>query len=146
MTAKTKPDGYHSITQMLTIKGAARLIEFLKAAFGAQQIMVIDEADGTVMHAELKIGDSIVMIGEAMKEHPPMPTSLYLYVADADAVYRTAVGAGGESVAEPANQFWGDRVASIKDPSGNVWWIATHVEDVDQDELMKRVQAFKRTS
>jgi PhnB protein len=89
---------------------------------------------------ELKIGDSVVMLGEAMKDAPAMPIGLYLYVNDADALYRKALDAGGESIGAPENMFWGDRVATIKDFAGNKWWIAAHVEDVDADELSRRAQ------
>lgn len=142
MSVKAVPDGFHSITPFFSVNGASRLIEFLKAAFGATELMRIPGPDGGVMHAELKIGDSIVMIGEAMKDQPVMAASLYLYVPDTDATYRMALGAGGESLEEPADQFWGDRVASVKDPTGNAWWIATHVEDVDQEELERRIKAL----
>jgi PhnB protein len=140
MAVKSIPDGFHTITPFFAVNGASRLIEFLKTAFGATELMRIPGPDGGVMHAELKIGDSIVMIGEAMKEQPLMPASLYLYVPDTDATYRMALGSGGESLEEPADQFWGDRVASVKDPAGNAWWIATHVEDVDQEELERRIK------
>jgi len=142
MSVKAVPDGFHSITPFFSVNGASLLIEFLKAAFGATELMRIPGPDGGVMHAELKIGDSIVMIGEAMKDQPVMAASLYLYVPDTDATYRMALGAGGESLEEPADQFWGDRVASVKDPTGNAWWIATHVEDVDQEELERRIKAL----
>jgi PhnB protein len=142
MSVKAVPDGFHSITPFFSVNGASRLIEFLKAAFGATELMRIPGPDGGVMHAELKIGDSIVMIGEAMKDQPVMAASLYLYVPDTDATYRMALGAGGASLEEPADQFWGDRVASVKDPTGNAWWIATHVEDVDQEELERRIKAL----
>ncbi len=92
------------------------------------------------MHAEMKIGDSVVMLGEVMKGASPMPTALYLYVSDADATYRKALDAGGESIGAPENMFWGDRVATIKDFAGNKWWIATNVEDVSAEELSRRAQ------
>ena len=93
------------------------------------------------MHALVQIGDSMVMMGEAMEGFPPMPGSIYLYVSDTNAVYRRAVEAGGESMMEPADQFYGDRNAGIKDPSGNRWWIATHVKDVEPEEIARRAQA-----
>lgn len=142
MPVKPIPEGFHTVTPLLSVKGAARMIDFLKAAFGAAEHFRFPAADGTVMHAELRIGDSIVMLGEAMDDCPAMPAALYLYVPDADATYKTAVDAGGESMEEPADQFWGDRVATIKDFAGNKWWIATHVEDVNADELARRAQAM----
>jgi PhnB protein len=143
MPVKPIPEGYHTVTPFPVVKGAPRLIEFLKAAFGATELMRIHQADGSVMYAEVKIGDAIVMMGEAMEGHPPMPGSFYLYTPDADATYRSAMEAGGVSLAEPAHQFWGDRLAGVKDPVGNVWWIATHVEDVAPEELARRAQARK---
>lgn len=143
MPVKPIPDGYHSVTPFLSVKGVPGLIEFLKAAFGATELMTVYHQNGSVMHAEVKIGDSIVMMGEVMEECPPLSGSFYLYVQDADATYRAALDAGGESVMELADQFWGDRAAAIKDPAGNTWFVATHMEDVDAEELARRVQALK---
>ena len=141
MAVKPIPEGYHTVTPLLSVRGAARLIDFLKKAFGATEIYRFPSPDGSVMHAELKIGDSVVMLGDAADEqHPPMPVALYLYVDDAEATYRKALDAGGESIGAPEDMFWGDRVATIKDFAGNKWWIATHVEDVASDELSRRAQ------
>jgi PhnB protein len=140
MPVKPIPEGYHTVTPLLSVKGAARLIEFMKNAFGAIEIYRFPAPDGSVMHAEMKIGDSIIMLGEAMKGASPMPITLYVYLEDVDKTYRAALDAGGESLEGPTNQFWGDRVASIKDFTGNKWMIATHVEDVSADELAKRAQ------
>lgn len=143
MPVKPIPDGYHTITPFLSVKEVPRLIEFLKAAFGATELMTVYHQSGSVMHAEVKIGDSIVMMGEAMEECSPSSGSFYLYVPDSDATYRAALDAGGESVMEPTDQFWGDRAAAIKDAAGNTWFVATHVEDVGAEELARRVQALK---
>ncbi len=143
MPVKPIPDGYHTITPFLSVKGVPQLIEFLKTAFGATELMTVYQQDGAVMHAEVKIGDSIVMMGETMAGDSPTSAGHYLYVPDTDATYRAALDAGGESVMEPADQFWGDRAAAIKDPAGNTWFVATHVEDVDAEELARRVQAHK---
>ena len=140
MSVEPTPHDYHTITPFLMVEGASRLIEFLKAAFQATELMRFNQPDGRVMHAQVKIGDSIVMMGDALESCPPMPVSLYLYVADVDATYRAAMNAGSESLSEPADQFWGDRIAGIKDPAGNKWWIATHVENVDVEELTRRAQ------
>jgi uncharacterized glyoxalase superfamily protein PhnB len=112
----------------------------MKKAFGATEIYRFSAPDGSVMHAELRIGDSVLMLGEAVEEHPPMPVALYLYVKDADDTYRKALEAGGETVGAPDDMFWGDRVATIKDFAGNRWWIATHIEDVSSEELEKRAR------
>jgi PhnB protein len=140
MSVKSIPEGYHAVTPLLSVGGAARLIDFMKAAFGATEVYRFPAPDGSVMHAELRIGDSVLMMGEAMGDAPPMPIALYPYVNDADATYRKALDAGGESVEGPADRFWGDRVATVKDFAGNMWWIATHVEDVNTDEITRRAQ------
>jgi PhnB protein len=142
MAVKPIPDGYHSVTPYLMVQGVAALIDFLKQAFGADEIFRMPRPDGAIMHAEVKIGDSMIMMGEAMGEHQPMPGSIYLYVNDADAVYQRALQAGATTMMEPGDQFWGDRQAGIKDPVGNFWWIATHQEDVSPEELAKRAEAY----
>jgi uncharacterized glyoxalase superfamily protein PhnB len=142
MAVKPIPDGYHSATPYLMVQGVAALIDFLKQAFGADEIFRMPRPDGAIMHAEVKIGDSMIMMGEAMGEHQPMPGSIYLYVNDADAVYQRALQAGATTMMEPGDQFWGDRQAGIKDPVGNFWWIATHKEDVSPEELAKRAEAY----
>lgn len=142
MTVKSLPAGYHNVTPILTVKGADRVIEFLKQTFGAQEKERHQAPNGTIMHAELKIGDSLVMLGEANEQWQPKPAALYVYVDNADATYRRALDAGATSLSEPADQFYGDRNGRVTDPSGNVWVIATHVEDVSQQELEKRMKAF----
>lgn len=143
MSVKPIPEGYHTITPMLVAEGVPRLIEFLKASFGATELSRIEAEDGHVMHAEIKIGDSRLMIGEAMEGYPPTSTTLYVYGPDADTTYRKALDAGGQSVMEPVDQFWGDRTACVADSSGNKWWIATHVEDLEPEELVRRAKAQK---
>lgn len=138
MAVKPIPDGYHSVTPYLTVHGADKLIEFLKQAFGAEERERFLRPDGAIMHAEVKVGDSILMLAEANEQWQPRPVMLYLYVPDTDATYRRAIEAGGSSLMEPANQFYGDRNAGVTDPSGNSWWIATHVEDVSQEEMERR--------
>jgi PhnB protein len=138
------PKGYHSITPYLSVHGATRVVEFLQAAFDAEIIERMDTPDGAVMHAEARIGDSIAMIGEAREPHPPMPSTLYFYVPDVDAVYRRAIEAGATSISEPADQFYGDRHGGVVDPAGNRWYIATHVEDVSPDEMARRAEAHAK--
>lgn len=143
MAVKPIPDGYHSITPYLVVPGAMKLIDFLKRGLGATVTEgPMTRPDGAVMHAEVRIGDSIVMMGEPMGDMPAMPATLYLYVPDVDAVYRQAIAAGGTSMREPADMFYGDRHGSVKDPSGNIWSIATHIEDVPREELARRAAAF----
>jgi len=142
MAVSPIPKGFHSVTPYLVVPGVLKLIEFLKQAFGA----VVTEApmtrpDGAVMHAEVKIGDSILMMGEPMGAWKAMPCMLYLYVPDVDAVYKQALLAGGKSLQEPADQFYGDRNGGVQDPAGNFWWIGTHKEDVPPQEMAKRAEA-----
>lgn len=139
------PKGYHTITPFLVVDGAKKVIEFLKKAFDAQQITLMPgDGPDKVGHAELKIGDSIVMMGDAMADQKATPSMLYLYVEDADAMFKRAKQAGGTIVKEMENQFYGDRTGCIKDPCGNIWWVATHVEDVSADELKRRHDAMMK--
>ncbi|MCE5336358.1 MAG: VOC family protein [Desulfobacteraceae bacterium] len=143
MPVKAIPEGFHTLTPLMSVKGAERMIEFLKAGFGGVELDKMLTDDGAVMHASIRIGDSVLMLGEAMEGcSPAVPTSLYIYVPDVDETYRAAVSAGGQSMEGPADQFWGDRAAVVKDFAGNTWWIATHVEDVAEDEMKKRAAAF----
>jgi PhnB protein len=140
MPAKAIPEGFHTVTPYLTVHGVAKLMDFLKQAFDAKEIERMPGPDGKIGHAQMKIGDSMIMMGEAMGQWGPMPASLYLYVPDTDALYKRAIQAGATSVMEPADQFYGDRNAGVKDSSGNLWWIATHKEDVPADELKNRAE------
>jgi PhnB protein len=143
MSAKPIPDGFHSVTPYLTVRGAAKVIEFLKQAFGAEiSHEPIKRPDGTIMHAQVKIGDSRVMIAEESEMAKATTSSLYLYVPNVDSVYQQAVKAGGKTIMEPADMFYGDRSGGVKDPSGNSWFIATHKEDVAPLELAKRAETF----
>lgn len=139
MSVKPIPEGFHSVSPYILVKDGAKLIDFLKSAFDAEQIERLESPDGRVKHAQVKIGDSMVMLGEPQGE--AMPASLYLYVPDCDATYASAIGAGATSIMEPADQFYGDRGAGVTDPCGNIWWIGTHIEDVSPDELQRRAAA-----
>jgi PhnB protein len=140
MAVKPIPKGYHTVTPSLVVKGAAKLIDFIKAAFGGEELMRMPTPSGEIMHAEVRIGDSVVMLNDAMHQ-PPTTSSLFLYVPDADGLYKRAVKAGATSVSEPADMFWGDRMAQVKDHFGNSWGIATHKEDVSPKEMQKRAEA-----
>lgn len=145
MAAKPIPDGFHTVTPYLVVRGASKTIEFAKKAFGAE--LAFDPMltpDGNIMHAEMKVGDSRVMIAEASEQHPPMAAMLHLYVPNVDAVYERAIKAGGTSTMKPTDQFYGDRGAAVKDPTGVSWHIATHVEDVAPAELRKRADAYMK--
>lgn len=144
MPVKPIPDGFHTVIPYLVVEGVPRLIEFLQAAFDAKETHRTTLPGGRVMHAQVQIGDSMIMMGEGGEGHPAMPCALYLYVPDTDTVYRKAIEAGGESIMEPADQFYGDRNAGVKGPCGNSWWIGTHVEDVAPEELARRAQAQGR--
>jgi len=131
MAVKPIPDGYHSVTPYLLVQAPEKLIDFVKASFGAEEMLRMPGPDGTgVSHAEVRIGDSVVMMGQPA-DGTMMPAAIYLYVADADAIYQRALKAGGESTEEPNDTFYGDRRAGVKDPCGNLWWIATHIKDFE---------------
>ena len=132
------PEGYHTLTPYLYMKEAARFIEFVKAAFAAEELDRMPGPDGTIAHAALRLGDSMLMLSEG----EPKPAALFLYVADVDATYRRALAAGAVSTAEPMDQFWGDRYASVTDNWDNMWQIATHIEDLSPEEMMKRAAAM----
>jgi PhnB protein len=137
------PAGFHSVTPYVTVKGAAKTIEFLKQAFGAQlDHEPVKRPDGAIMHATLKVGDSMVMLAEESEQMKATPATLYLYVPNADTVYQSAIKAGGKSMMEPADQFYGDHTGGVKDPSGNSWFIATHKEDLSTQELTKRAETY----
>lgn len=142
MAVKLIPDNYHTVTPYLVVPGVARVIDFLKQTFDAKEVVRMAGPGGAVMHAEIKIGDSIVMMGEPMGPQPPMPAQLYVYVKDVDAVYRKALAAGASTVREPADQFYGDRNCTVKDAGGNHWGIATHKEDVSPEEMKQRMAAM----
>ncbi len=134
------PDGYATVTPYLAVRDAAGLIEFIKKAFGAQpRGDMMTMPDGKVAHAELEIGDSIVMVGETPDD--PAPAMLHLYVEDCDATFRRAVEVGAESIREPEDQFYGDRSGGLRDRWGNQWYVSTHVEDIPPDELRRRAPA-----
>jgi PhnB protein len=131
------PAGYHVVTSSLILKDAARALEFYARAFGAEQRMRLSTPDGKVAHAELQIGDSIVMVSEAIRE-PATSANLYLYVPDVDAVIARAGAAGGQITMPPTDMFWGDRFGRVTDPFGVRWDIATHKEDVTPEEISRR--------
>ena len=140
---KQIPDGYHTVTPYLTVRGATKVIDFLKQAFGAKLTHeVIKRPDGSIMHAEVLIGDSRIMIAEESEMAKATTSTLYIYVPDVDSVFQQAAKAGGQTIMEPSDMFYGDRSGGVKDPSGNSWFIATHKEDVDAQELQKRAEAF----
>ncbi len=153
-TVKPIPDGYPVIAPYLIIPGAARALEFYKEAFGAKERMRLDMPGGVIGHAEIQLGDSVVMMADEFPQmaiHGPAkyggsPVSLHLYVTDVDAVVAKAVSLGATVTRAVANQFYGDRSGTITDPFGHIWNIATHVEDVAHDETARRAaQECKET-
>ena len=136
------PQGFRSVTPYLMVRGANKMIDFLKQAFGATEKERHTATDGSIMHATVQVGDSMIMLGEAKGDCQPTSSSIYLYVPNVDATYQRALSAGGKSEMELADQFWGDRSGSIQDPAGNRWWIATHKEDVSSEELKRRAEKF----
>jgi PhnB protein len=142
MKTTTIPEGYHTVTPYLTVQGAADLIEFLKQAFAARERERLTLPDGTIGHAEVTIGDSVFMLGEPKEDCQSMPAAFYLYVDEVDAIYKSALAAGATSAMEPADQFWGDRTATVNDQFGNIWHIATRIEEVSQEEIERRLAAM----
>ena len=131
-----RPEGFHTVTPYLVVNGAANVIEFLTNAFEAKEVGERFKApDGKIMHCALRIGDSMVEIGDADEA---MPMNLHMYVDDVDAMYQRGIAAGGVTVREPTTTFYGERSAGVKDPGGNNWWLACHVEDVSNEEIIRR--------
>ena len=140
-----RPEGHHTVTPGFSVKGAAQVITFLEKAFGGRIVDRYDGPNGIVHHAEVKIGDSVVMLGEAMPDmgHDAMPASLSLYVdtgEDVDATYKKALANGATSITEPKNQFYGYRSACVKDVGGNRWTICAVVEQLTKEEIEKRMK------
>jgi len=149
MAVKPIPDGYHTVTPYLAVDDAAEAIEYYKKAFGAKERVRMEAPGGKVGHAELEIGDSLVMLSDSFpqsstrspKELGGTSASVFMYVEDVDAVVKQAVDAGATVTMEVADQFWGDRFGSVQDPFGHLWSISTHVEDVPPEEMAERAKA-----
>jgi len=142
MSTKAIPNGYSTITPYLVVKDADDLIGFLTKAFNAA-VTYRSKLNGVTNHAELQIGNSKLMLGRARDDAEINPAMLYIYTLDTDRLYKKALDHGATSVMEPANQFYGDRNAGVKDPQGNSWWLATHVEDVSPEEIERRMNKVK---
>ena len=133
--------GYHTVTPYLAVPDAQALVDFVVKVFDAKEREVIRQPDGRIRHAEVQIGDSIMMLGSTSSTFGTATATLYVYVDDADARYQKALDAGATSISKPADQFYGDRHAAVKDPNDITWWIATHFEDVPPEELARRAKA-----
>ncbi|MDD2723142.1 MAG: VOC family protein [Methylovulum sp.] len=144
------PDGFHTLTPYLVVQGAADALEFYKKAFDAAELFRLDAPGGKIAHAEFKMGDSIFMLADenpqcaeiSPKTLGGTPVKLHLYVTDTDAVFAAAIKAGATETMPPTDQFWGDRMGAVSDPFGHHWLIATHIEDIDPNELQGRMEAF----
>lgn len=149
-TVKAIPDGYHTATPYLIVKDAARAIEFYKEAFGATELMRLETPDGNLMHAEIMIGDSPIMLCDECPEWNALSpqsiggtaVSIVIYVEDVDSVVKRALAAGATLQMQVEDQFWGDRMGTVTDPCGHKWSIATHREDVAPDEIITRAKAL----
>ena len=142
MSVRYLPEGFHTITPYLTVTDAAKEIEFLVKAFDGVVKFKMENDNGEIRHAEVQVGDSMLMIGQAGGSWQPMPLSLYLYVPDCDSLYRSAIAQGAKSLQEPANQFYGDRTSGVEDSQGNKWWLGMHIEDVSPEEMAQRMKAM----
>jgi PhnB protein len=149
MAVKPIPEGYRTVTPYLAVDDAAEAIEYYKKAFGATERVRMEAPGGKIGHAELEIGDSLVMLSDALPQFSTRPpnelggtsVSVFMYVEDVDAVVKQAIDAGATVTMEIADQFWGDRFGSVQDPFGHLWSIATHVEDVPPEEMEERAKA-----
>ena len=152
MAGKVKPipDNYHSVTPYLIVDGAAKAIDFYRQALGAEELMRMPAPEDRIAHAEIKIGDSIVMLSDAMKEmgHKSpktlggTPVTLMIYVEDVDATVSQALRTGAQTLRPVEDQFWGDRMGAVTDPFGHQWFVATHVEDVTSEEMQRRMESM----
>ena len=148
------PRGYHTVTPYLSVRNAAQALEFYKRAFGAEEVVRMNSPQGTVSHAEIKIGDSIVMIAEESASSPlrspqslnGSTASVFLYLNDVDATFKQAISAGAKSQQPVADMFWGDRYGRLTDPYGHLWSLATHIEDVAPEEMQRRAQDATKTA
>ena len=143
-SVKAIPEGMHTVTPFLVVDGANDLIEFIEQSFDGKVTSIMKTKEGRVMHAGVQIGDSQIMVTDSTEKYPAAGSRLYLYVDDVDETYKNAINAKGTSLREPTDEFYGDRSSGVKDSWGNEWWIATHVEDVDDEEMEKRAKEFQQ--
>lgn len=138
------PEGYHSVTPYIMSTNAQATIDFLKQTFDATEKEIIRTEDGKVGHGEIRIGDSIIMISDSSDQHPFNPSMLYVYVPNVDETYKRGITAGGQSLREPTDEFYGDRSAGMKDASGNQWWMATHQKTVSNEKMQEEYLEMRK--
>ena len=144
------PKGYHTVTPSLVVAGAARAIDFYKKALGAEEIMRFPGPDGKIMHAEIRVGDSVIMLmdempeqgGKGPKSFGGTPVGFFVYGDNVDVAWKRAVDAGAKEIMPLADQFWGDRTGCLEDPFGHKWWLAQHIQDLTPEELQKSAESF----
>jgi len=139
-SVRAVPEGFQTVTPYLVVDNAAKLIEFIKNTFDSKVTFISNRDENKIMHATVSIGTSTIMISDIMEGMQPQTAMLYLYLEDADGVFKKAMDGKATLVREPKTEFYGDRAGAVKDEWGNVWWIATHVEDVDPEELDRRLK------
>jgi len=142
MKTKHIPEGFQAVVPIMLADDAAKLIDFIVKVFDGRELSRHAGPDGKIMHAEVKVGDCVIMLGNSNEKFPANQTVLNIYTEDTDKIYKRALEAGATSVAEPTNHFYGDRSGGVKDEFGNTWWIATHIEDVSPEEMKKRTEEF----
>jgi PhnB protein len=148
--AQAIPKGYHTVTPSIVVAGAAKAIDFYKKALGAAELMRFPGPDGKIMHAEIRVGDSVIMLTDEMPEHGSRgpkaiggtPVSFFVYGENVDAAWKRAVDAGAKPIMPLADQFWGDRAGCLEDPFGHHWWLAQHIQDLTPEEIQKGSEAF----
>ncbi len=145
MEVSAIPHGSSTVSPYLVVDDPKAMLEFVKNAFGAEEKELLTAPDGTIAHCEVKIGDSVIMIGSTPPGMNPTTSMLHIYTSDCDAMFQQAIEAGATVVREVANQFYGDRSGGVADQFGNSWWIATHIEDVSEEEMNSRLAAMKST-
>jgi PhnB protein len=138
MAVSYKPSDTQSVIPYLVVPDAEKELAFVKEVFGAKEMHVFRDPTGRIAHAQVAIGDSVVMMAQANEQWPSLPAAIYIYVPDVDTAYNRALAAGAASVMQPADQFYGDRNGGVKNSNGVQWWMATHVEDVSSEELTRR--------
>jgi PhnB protein len=150
MSVKAVPAGHHTVTPYLAVNDGMKALEFYKKAYGATELFHLEMPDGRLGHAEIRIGDSVIMLADEFPEHGGTsprtlggsPVNIHLYVEDVDAFVKKAVSAGAKEKKPVMDQFYGDRSGQLEDPYGHLWWVATHKEDVSPDDMQQRVKAM----